>query len=509
MKAVDVLILNGKELTLQDVADVAVHGRKVEIAEEAFGRLKKGRELMQSLADSGKAIYGFNRGVGWNKDICVAQDEIEAYNYELLRTHALGVPPYHTDEEVRAMMVIRLNNMLIGTACATDELAKRYRDFLNHGIHPLIPKRGSVGDADITTLSHMGLAFTGETDVRYGDQIVPAAKAIKEEGLPEYQMKLKDAHTIILSNAQGEGLTALLSIKTHQLVDLVNLIYCLDYEGLNGNVEAMCEEVNRIRGLPGQIESAAQCRKFLKGSYLYQPDENRALQDSLTFRGGFAIQGTVLDALHVVEKFLNIQINSPSDNPAIVLEKENTFVTCNFETATLAAAVEMLTIALSHMSKSISYRMIKMTDPHFTGLTRYLAAWDDSSLGYATIQNTYTALDVENRFLCNPSSVDFYPMEGMIEDHGANLPLVAEKALEMVDNICYLAGMEALYAAQAVDLRQMKYGKMNLGEYTEKAYKAIRSCIPFLGENRNMHEEIKKIYAFVTSGELNKIIKEN
>ena len=55
----------------------------------------------------------------------------------------------------------------------------------------------------------------------------------------------------------------------------------------------------------------------------------------------------------------------------------------------------------------------------------------------------------------------------------------------------------------------MKYGKMNLGEYTEKAYKAIRSCIPFLGENRNMHEEIKKIYAFVTSGELNKIIKEN
>ena len=76
----DVLTLNGKELTLQDIADVAVHGRKVEIAEEAFGRLKKGREIMQSLADSGKAIYGFNRGVGWNKDICVAQDEIEAYN---------------------------------------------------------------------------------------------------------------------------------------------------------------------------------------------------------------------------------------------------------------------------------------------------------------------------------------------------------------------------------------------------------------------------------------------
>ncbi|MDD5805694.1 MAG: aromatic amino acid ammonia-lyase [Clostridia bacterium] len=507
MNAVDVLILNGKGLTVEEVAEVALKGRKVEIAEEAFGRLKKGRELMQSLADSGKAIYGFNRGVGWNKDICVAQDEIDAYNYELIRTHALGVPPYHTDEEVRAMMVIRLNNMLIGTACATDELAKRYRDFLNHGIHPLIPQRGSVGDADITTLSHMGLTFSGEGDVRYHGEVVPAEEAIKEEGLPEYRLKLKDAHTIILSNAQGEGLTALLAVKTRQLVDLVNLIYCLDYEGLNGNVEAMCKEVNEIRGLPGQMESAARCREFLEGSYLYEPDENRALQDSLTFRGGFAIQGTVLDALHVVEKFLAIQINSPSDNPAIVLEKENTFVTANFETATLAAAVEMLAITLSHMSKAISYRMIKMTDPHFTGLTRYLAAWDGSSLGYATIQNTYTALDVENRFLTNPSSVDFYPMEGMIEDHGANLPLAAEKALKMVDNIYYLAGMEALYAAQAVDLRQMKFGELKLGKYTGKAYKAIRSCIPFLDENRNMHEEIKKIYAFMTSDEMGNILQ--
>ena len=114
---------------------------------------------------------------------------------------------------------------------------------------------------------------------------------------------------------------------------------------------------------------------------------------------------------------------------------------------------------------------------------------------------------VENRFLTNPSSVDFYPMEGMIEDHGANLPLAAEKALKMVDNIYYLAGMEALYAAQAVDLRQMKFGELKLGKYTGKAYKAIRSCIPFLDENRNMHEEIKKIYAFMTSDEMGNILQ--
>lgn len=41
MNAVDVLILNGKGLTVEEVAEVTLKGRKVEIAEEAFGRLKK------------------------------------------------------------------------------------------------------------------------------------------------------------------------------------------------------------------------------------------------------------------------------------------------------------------------------------------------------------------------------------------------------------------------------------------------------------------------------------
>ena len=65
----DTLILNGHDLTLQDVYDVAYDGRKVEIAADAYARLAKGREIMQELSKGGKAIYGFNRGVGQNKDV--------------------------------------------------------------------------------------------------------------------------------------------------------------------------------------------------------------------------------------------------------------------------------------------------------------------------------------------------------------------------------------------------------------------------------------------------------
>ena len=330
-----------------------------------------------------------------------------------------------------------------------------------------------------------------------------ASEAMKLAGVAPYEMDFKDGHTIILSNAQGEGLASILVKETEDLIHMANLVYCLDYEGLNGNLESMREDVNQIRGIQSQIDCAAECRKFLEGSYLHEPSETRALQDALTFRGGFSINGTVLDALSFVKNALKVQLNSPSDNPCIVLDKEDTVVTSNFETTTLAVGVEMVSIALCHMSKSICYRMIKMTDPAFTGLTRFLAPWDDSSLGYATIQNTYTALDVENRSLAAPSSMDFYPMEGMIEDHGCNLPLTAEKALKILDNIRYLVGMEALYAAQAIDLR----GDVKLGKYTREAYNAIRKVIPFLGEDRNMHKEIQTIYDFIASKELLRCIE--
>ena len=149
----DTLILNGHDLTLQDVYDVAYDGRKVEIAADAYARLAKGREIMQELSKGGKAIYGFNRGVGQNKDVTIDEDFMETQNRMMLRSHSLGLPPFNTDEEVRAMMVIRLNNMLIGASCASDDLANSYRDFLNHGITPRIPRRGAVGEADITTIT--------------------------------------------------------------------------------------------------------------------------------------------------------------------------------------------------------------------------------------------------------------------------------------------------------------------------------------------------------------------
>ena len=350
----------------------------------------------------------------------------------------------------------------------------------------------------------MGLAFIGEGEVSYQGRVVPTKQAMEAEGLQPHVMELKDAHTVILSNCQGEAMAAAMVYEAEELVRISDLIYCLDYEGFNGNIEALGEGVNALRGLPSQIACAARCRKYLEGSYLYEEHPDRALQDSLTFRGGFTITGTVTDALEFVKNILRIQINSPSDNPCILLDQEALFVNSNFETTTLAVGVEMLSIALGHLSRAVNYRMIKMSMPEFTGLTRFLAPRDGSAHGYSTIQNTYSALDAENRSLINPSSVDFYHMQGGIEDHASNLPLTASKGLQIVDNIRYLVAMEALNAAQAVDLRP----GIRLGAYTRLAYDVIRRHIPTLTGRRNVFEDIRQAYELVCSGELSELIRD-
>jgi len=293
-------------------------------------------------------------------------------------------------------------------------------------------------------------------------------------------------------------MTALLVEEAEELVRISDLIFCLDYEGLNGNIEAMREDVNALRGLPGQMERAARCRKFLEGSYLYEDHPDRALQDPLTFRGGFTITGTVTDALEYLKDFLRIQLNSPSDNPCVMIDQGALYVNSNFETTTLAVGVEMLAIALGHLARTVNYRMIKMSGPQFTGLTRFLAPRNGKALGYAQVQDTFSSIDAENRLLVNPSSTDFFSVEGDIEDHASNLPLAAAKALHLVDNLRWLVGMEALYAAQAVDLRE----NIHLGKYTQIAYDTIRAEIPTMDENRAIGEDLKKAYALVKSGKL-------
>lgn len=489
------LILNGKPLTLEEIYQVAYENRLVEISKEAKKRVRKARQILFDMAAEGKSVYGLNRGVGWNKDKEFDEDFFEQYNKNLLNSHCLGIGPYHTDEEVRAILLIRLNKALLGCTGLNLEILEHYTKFLNFRIHPRIPMRSSVGEADITTLSHIGLAFIGEEDVSFNGKIVNSKIAMDQIGLKIAKLGPKDGLSIVSSNAQGEAMAAIIIKEVRDLIKISNLIFCMSLEGLNGVVEQLREDVNRLRGIKGQIESARMCRNYLEGSYLYKHDDRRALQDPLCYRSAHAVNGTLYEVLDYVEKQLLISMNTTDDNPCIVIDENSSYVSSNFEVTPLAVGIEMIATALSHVSKTSCYRMIKLADPAFTGLTRFLTPKEVTTIAFGTIQKTYTMLDTQNRGLANPSSMDFYALAGGIEDHASNLPLACYKIIQMLDNIYYILGIEAMHACQAIDLRK----NVKLGKGTKKAYDIFREYVKFYDKDRNISKDIQKAYECIKS----------
>lgn len=496
------IVLNGDPLSLNDIYNVSYNDVKVEISKDAEERVKKSRQVLFDMAAEGKPVYGLNRGVGWNKDKEFDEAFFETYNRNLLNSHSLGVEPYHPEEQVRAILLIRLNKALTGHTGISADLLDHYRDFLNYRIHPRVPMRSSIGEGDITTLSHIGLAFIGEEEVTYNGRVMNSKEAMDLVGMRPARLGPKDGLSIVSCNAQGEAMTAILLREIKDIIDMSTLIFCLSLEGLNGVVEQLREDVNGVRGIKGQSYVARQCREYLEGSFLYDYDPERALQDPLSFRCAHAIHGAMYEAMDYVENQLNTTMNTTDDNPCIITEENSSFVSANFEVTSLAIGVEMLATSLSHLSKSSCYRMIKLADPEFTKLNRFLTPKEVETIAYGTIQKTFTMLDTQNRGLANPSSMDFYSLAGTIEDHASNLPLAAYKIFQMLDNIRYIIGIEAMHAVQAIDLR----GNMKLGNGTKTAYEIVREVVPFYDKDRNISKDIKKAYELIKS---KKLLKHN
>ncbi len=464
----ETLILNGKDLTLENLYSVVYDRRPVQIDPEVIPLVDKSRQVLFDMAADGKPVYGLNHGVGWNKDREFSQDFFEQYNRNLINSHSLGVAPFASVEEVRAMMCIRLNTALCGRTGIASNILKMYEEFLNRGIHPRAMRRGAVGEGDVSTMSMIGQAMIGQGEVEYHGEIIPAIDAMRAEGIEPAILGPKDGLSIVSSNAQGESMVVLLVKEVEELIKLSDAIYCLHLEGLNGGLQPLGERVNEVRGLPGQIHCAAECRRFLEGSYLEHPDSKRALQDPLSFRCGAAINGSVYDSLEYVKKILELQINRTDDNPCILYEEGTTSVSPNFEVTTLSLGVDMLAAALCHMSHAITNRLYKIVDPGFTGLNRFLTPHEVKTIAFSTIQKTFAALDAENRWLANTTTLDITSFANGIEDHASNLPLAGMRSLRIVDNLRYMLGMELMHAAQAVEMRrdQRADNLLKLGKVT-------------------------------------------
>ena len=335
------VITLGAPLNLEQFIQIARFGAKVEFSPEYCSRVSRARQLIEKAISEDRVMYGVTTGFGSLSTRVINKEEAQQLQRNIVLSHLSLIhiclqQLSGTDALVGGLDVQAQVAVLVQIGDGLTQLGLHRAGHLAQRNVPAQDVYKRQGEGDVSTLPLIGQTIIGEGEVEYHGKIVPSIEALRAEGMEPAILGPKDGLSIASSNAQGESLVVMLVKETEEIIKLSNAIYCMGLEGLNGGLQPLGEAVNAKRGLPGQMRCAADCRRYLQGSYLEQPDPKRALQDPLCYRCGAAINGSVVDALEFVKQYLELQINRTDDNPCILVEENNTSVSPNFETTTLA-----------------------------------------------------------------------------------------------------------------------------------------------------------------------------
>src|SRR6187402_377128 len=172
------ILLNGSDLSLKDLFAIADDRAEVGLAPAARARVAASRAVVDAKAAGAEAVYGVNTGFGNFAETRIDKADLAALQLNLLRSHAAGVDTPLPVRAVRASMALRANVLAKGFSGIRVETLEALLALLNHGIHPRVPSRGSVGaSGDLAPLAHLALVLVGEGQVLDGRSGVEALEA--------------------------------------------------------------------------------------------------------------------------------------------------------------------------------------------------------------------------------------------------------------------------------------------------------------------------------------------
>jgi histidine ammonia-lyase len=492
------VVLNGQDLTLEQVVEVATGGRSVTLSEAAAARLAAARSVVDALATGDRPIYGLNTGLGALRTFRVAPEEAAAFQRKILLSHAVGIPPEYPREVARAIILARLNGMARGGAGISPAVFERLLLLLNRDIIPVIPRRGSVGMADLAPLAHMALPLIGEGEVWLGGERMPAAAALAKAGLAPIALAAKDGVSLVSANSAATGHGALVLHRMKRLLSHADLAAALSIDAFLANPSPLDERLITVRPHQGQVLTTLRLRALLEGSSCHDPALRRSLQDPISFRCIPHVHGPCQETLAVARRVVEMELNSTTDNPVVLPESRDIVSNGNFHPAGLALAFESLSLAVAHLASISASRTLRLNDPAMTGLPSQLIARPGLNSGLGVLQKTVTMLSAHVRYLAAPASLDVMPVAGSIEDHSTMATAVVGKLEEQLEACEHVLAIEMLTAAQAADMRD----GTTLGRGTRVAYDRLRVIVPFMAEDRNISRDVDAVCRLVRAGSL-------
>jgi histidine ammonia-lyase len=434
------VLLDGRTLGVRQVVKVA-RGRAPVVLDET-GRKRMAASARAANEIVGKQlVYGRNTGVGANRTETVSMEDREGHGLRLLRSHAGGIGDLLPEEQVRAMLVVRANQLLAGGAGVQPLLADVLAAALNAGVHPAVHEFGAIGTGDLTALAETGLCMLGERPWQGGSS-----------GPAPIDMEPGDALALISSNALTIGLAVLGWQAVRDLVAAAHVVTALSFMAVDASLEPYAERVHRAKPHPGQVRAAARVRELLGTP----PRHPARIQDPFGYRCFPQVHGLAVDAVDGLERALTVELNAAAENPLISAEDDDAYHHGGFHCAHLGMALDTTRLALLHTGQLSTARLSTLTEPAFTSQRPFLAEGATGSSGIMILEYSAHSSLAEVRAMAQPAGLGHAVVSRGVEDHSSFAFQSASQTLRSAAAFRLTLACELVAAVRALRMRSVE-----------------------------------------------------
>jgi histidine ammonia-lyase len=495
------LQLNGQQLILKQIVDIAEGREQVVLAAGARVRAEQARQVVQDIVTLGRTVYGVNTGFGKLSDVSIDRADLIQLQLNLVRSHSCGLGEPLSEPEARAMLLLRANVLASGFSGARPLVIETLIAMLEKRLTPVIPEKGSVGaSGDLAPLAHLALAAIGEGEVFYEGERMPAVTALERAQIAPLKLEVKEG-LALLNGTQAMGAVGAIALhRAEKLVRLADVAGAMTLEALKGTPVAFDERIHAARPHPGQVAVAAHLRELLQDSEIRQSHlvGDPRVQDAYSLRCMPQVHGAIRTALDHAKQVVEIESGSATDNPLVFSDTGEVLSGGNFHGAPLALVFDYAAIALTDLMSITERRIDRLVNPDSNeGLPPFLTAHPGISSGFMMLQVTAVALLNEAKVLAHPASIDNVPTDGGKEDH-VSMGMTSATKLRGIVKLAELAtAIELLVGAQALEY----HAPLTPGRGVKQAYEIVRRHVAPLTQDRVMSGDIEKIKEAIVRGE--------
>jgi len=493
------ILLDGSNLTIEKMVQIARHAEKVDLPPEAWQRIGTCRAMLEEKIVAKEIMYGVNTGIGEFSEVVLDDEQVEQFQRYLIYNHAAGIGESAPIEYVRAAMVGRINVHAHGRSGCRPEITETLIALLNKEVTPVVCQKGSVGACgDLAPMSQIALLMMGEGEAHYQGERLPAREAMKRAGIPIPGLKARDG----LATINGSNLlTAMSAIHIYEMerwLKQAQIACAMSLEALLANMKPYDDRIHKVRGFNGAIQTAHNLTRIIAGSDLATGKMKVKVQDAYSMRSTPQVLGAAIDAVAYARSQVEIELNGVGDNPIFFPEYKLTLTGANFQGTPVSLPMDMAGVAITMACVLSERRFNRLTNPALSaGLPPFLTKGAGMMSGMMLSQYTADMLITEQRILSAPASILSIPAAADQEDFVSMGMNTAIKNTQILDNAYGVLGIEFMGAAQGLDLRDFTPGK---GVQTAKG--VIRKYVDFLDVDRPLYIDHDAMKALVKSGEI-------